>query len=1086
MKNNLTRHIYGFLSTLLVSLLVSNGVYAQSGQFKLIDKTFTWDENTGGSGCFGYHFWTDMGESTTSNWKSPFDFQNGTFYFRYEIISQPELSGGGYQPFQLSFCIWSDYGFEPGKWKETCSRRSESFNGPGSVVSFSESPSVWWAKEWGNIDWTNMSKLWRFGNPFWYNSTYLLASPGCTNAPAEIWENEKTKFFPMQLRITIVAVAQGQSFLGWDHYLNGGTVVRKPTPNFAIDFANERTNKPVPSTIEYANNASMTSAVSGNGTAITLTPGSTVYFRAKAGGDTLASEVQILNVPSRPAAPTFVWNQATAKTLTAVSNEFEYSTTATMSGAVSGSGTNVSITPGTYMYFRKKATSTAFKSSVQVLYGVELVSIGPEFVILNEIIEYPNTTDDDGFYFFYHNESMPVNWLTPYDYYNGQIYTRYEIISQPTTTPIGLQFGIWQRLPVGSTNDANLFESMAPVVTLNGPGNVATLNSCPSTYWTYHGGVDYSQMNNIWHFGINPWKLSPNTQIRQENAEVWNQRFTYWFPLKVRVTVVAVASGYSFSGWQNYVGTGTAPNYQIDYSAECTSTNVSTTDEYSTNLTSWTAGANTKINLVPGQKIYFRRIAFPTYQQELNIPIRPAAPSFTIDYQHERTVENISPAYQYSQNSNMSGSSPGSGQPVTLVPGSVVYFRSAATDAAFSSNIQTMNVPSRPAGPIFSINYVTERTAENISADVEYSVTSDFSSKVSGTGTTLAISPGSTFYFRKVASGSSFQSLVTELNAPARPAPPAFGINYAYERTTTAVGNDYEYSFNPDMSSSVAGANVALLLTPGTDVYFRKKPTSSSFISGIQHLIVPNRPAAPAFTINYVNEKTAENIPASVHYASNATFSAPHEGTGIPVNLVPGTDIYLRYKSADAAFTSETQVLDVPERPIVTCQAANPTDDSPILFDIQFPNMVNGFEANDLQLSNCNFSSLSGSYIVGVTPTINGLVSVAVKANSVTPANFASLPSSVTFSGISSVDGTKSTSLRIVPTLTSSFITVLGDNIEGYEYKIVNIDGNTLISGILEQSGFKINVEKLMPGVYHLVINRNGAYKTLRFVRTSE
>ena len=89
---------------------------------------------------------------------------------------------------------------------------------------------------------------------------------------------------------------------------------------------------------------------------------------------------------------------------------------------------------------------------------------------------------------------------------------------------------------------------------------------------TYNGvPVDYTQMDKVWHFGINPWKVSTGQQIRQENADVWAERYTYWFPMKVKVTVVAVASGYTFSGWSNYVTTKPAtPTYGIDYTNELT------------------------------------------------------------------------------------------------------------------------------------------------------------------------------------------------------------------------------------------------------------------------------------------------------------------------------------------------------------------------------------------------------------------------------------------------------------------------------------------------------------------------------------
>ncbi|NJK87317.1 MAG: hypothetical protein HC906_16370 [Bacteroidales bacterium] len=95
------RNIYPVSKALALGLLLlfffSISIHAQ--EFLLIDKTFTWTETTGGDGCSGFHFWTDKGDAPVSNnWKIPYDYENGLFYFRYEIISQPQVSPGVYEP----------------------------------------------------------------------------------------------------------------------------------------------------------------------------------------------------------------------------------------------------------------------------------------------------------------------------------------------------------------------------------------------------------------------------------------------------------------------------------------------------------------------------------------------------------------------------------------------------------------------------------------------------------------------------------------------------------------------------------------------------------------------------------------------------------------------------------------------------------------------------------------------------------------------------------------------------------------------------------------------------------------------------
>lgn len=47
-----------------------------------------------------------------------------------------------------------------------------------------------------------------------------------------------------------------------------------------------------------------------------------------------------------------------------------------------------------------------------------------------------------------------------------------------------------------------------------------------------------------------------------------------------------------------------------------------------------------------------------------------------------------------------------------------------------------------------------------------------------------------------------------------------------------------------------------------------------------------------AFTIDYVNESTNENIPVSIQYAANSHFKLATSGSGFPISLTPGTELY--------------------------------------------------------------------------------------------------------------------------------------------------------------------------------------------------
>jgi hypothetical protein len=75
---------------------------------------------------------------------------------------------------------------------------------------------------------------------------------------------------------------------------------RAQVPEYGIDFVNETTDKPVPSTDEYATTSSFNGAQDGDGTILELTPGSDMYFRTKASETTFISLAQKLEVPNRP------------------------------------------------------------------------------------------------------------------------------------------------------------------------------------------------------------------------------------------------------------------------------------------------------------------------------------------------------------------------------------------------------------------------------------------------------------------------------------------------------------------------------------------------------------------------------------------------------------------------------------------------------------------------------------------------------------------------------------------------------------------------------------------------------------------
>ncbi len=185
-----------------------------------------------------------------------------------------------------------------------------------------------------------------------------------------------------------------------------------------------------------------------------------------------------------------------------------------------------------------------------VLLGVlsAAVACGGEFLIFDEVFTFDETLN--GFKWFMPPANAPRDWTSPDDYENGQVYTRFEILSQPTDAASKLQFGIWQ--------DDGKRETMSPHCELHGPG-VVTHHASPNTWWELDPNypVDFSRAGDFLHCGIVVWSSEPLGYIStwNPNPHIWANRHKY-LPMKVRATVIAVSAGSRFSGWDHWLSAG--------------------------------------------------------------------------------------------------------------------------------------------------------------------------------------------------------------------------------------------------------------------------------------------------------------------------------------------------------------------------------------------------------------------------------------------------------------------------------------------------------------------------------------------------
>ena len=197
--------IFFFILMPLMFFLICPVFFVSAQEMCLFDKTFTatTDEH-------GFHFFT-VDSGFPGNWIDPFNYYEGTFHFRYEIIEYP-----GTEPFMLSVCIWSDLKKSPqGKWetwRETCSTQLP-VPGRGTFTT-QTTPASWWLLHKDlPVDFTRINDFIRLGIVFWCSDRKNLSD--WVPKAADCWQKHDL-LLPMKLHVTIVAVAKGYEFSDWE------------------------------------------------------------------------------------------------------------------------------------------------------------------------------------------------------------------------------------------------------------------------------------------------------------------------------------------------------------------------------------------------------------------------------------------------------------------------------------------------------------------------------------------------------------------------------------------------------------------------------------------------------------------------------------------------------------------------------------------------------------------------------------------------------------------------------------------------------------------------------------------------------
>jgi len=137
------------------------------------------------------------------------------------------------------------------------------------------------------------------------------------------------------------------------------------------------------------------------------------------------------------------------------------------------------------------------------------------------------------------------NWTTPVNFAQGTVHYRVHVRSQPQPQNMRIQLCIWQ--------DSLTLENCGPLATVSGATDtVVTWSGTVQSMWKKNGiSIDWTRARQRYGIAI---KNAQGQPVSDLSGWAWSgEDPNAWYPLDMRVTIVVVARGATFSGWENYI-----------------------------------------------------------------------------------------------------------------------------------------------------------------------------------------------------------------------------------------------------------------------------------------------------------------------------------------------------------------------------------------------------------------------------------------------------------------------------------------------------------------------------------------------------
>ncbi len=167
---------------------------------------------------------------------------------------------------------------------------------------------------------------------------------------------------------------------------------------------------------------------------------------------------------------------------------------------------------------------------------------------------FTTTAGDHGFAYFHASPASGMDWLAPADLYEGQWHIRYEVLDYPSGKPFQLSVCIWADVVREDGKWKTWHETCARRTPISGKG-VFTDVSSPADWWCLKGEpVDFARVGDFEKLGLVVWSADGRnvSDWVPDNESSWDQAKDF-LPLTVRLTLVGVTKGSTFSGWDRYL-----------------------------------------------------------------------------------------------------------------------------------------------------------------------------------------------------------------------------------------------------------------------------------------------------------------------------------------------------------------------------------------------------------------------------------------------------------------------------------------------------------------------------------------------------